>query len=209
MSRQFHFYETGPIDFGWEHLDDFSPSNPFTEEGGLFKQILSDFQVISEVAKGYMSIGLVCRFSEGPKVFWLPNPFDRRFEYGFVWRQRSDGNPDGVTFIASPYEMPWLGLHILAHEVIVVDAPAYDSFVYFIYAEALGRVKIGTSKNPKRRIAQMGSSIPCELKLLKSFPGDAAMKRGLHHKLEHIRHSGEWFEATDELLAWTQSHGAR
>lgn len=68
------------------------------------------------------------------------------------------------------------------------------TFVYII-ERADGKVKIGISKNPKRRRCTLQSSTPDRLRLHKSYrtAGAAQKETGVHDLLEPWRVSGEWF----------------
>jgi hypothetical protein len=66
--------------------------------------------------------------------------------------------------------------------------------VYFIRFG--DRVKIGTSGDVKRRL----QGLPLD-EVIGTIPGDATLEREWHARWASIRITGEWFHATDELLA--------
>jgi len=70
--------------------------------------------------------------------------------------------------------------------------------VYFIKA-ANGRVKIGYSANLERRVSELLRLNGGEF--LGSIPGDRSVERHFHSLYRRHRLAGEWFEATDEMLA--------
>jgi hypothetical protein len=80
---------------------------------------------------------------------------------------------------------------------IINDTP--DSYVYFIKAEGLNRVKIGISKEPQERLKQLQTGSPIKLSLMAFTPGDIELERSLHNKFSHIICDGEWFHLTLEL----------
>lgn len=80
---------------------------------------------------------------------------------------------------------------------IIDDIP--DSYVYFIKAEGLNRVKIGISKNPEERLKQLQIGSPFKLSLIATTPGNIELERSLHNKFSHIICDGEWFHLTMEL----------
>lgn len=49
-------------------------------------------------------------FMQGPVVFWLPAPNFATFLYGFVFKQRNNGQ----TYVVSPCELIWLGKPVSA-----------------------------------------------------------------------------------------------
>lgn len=77
------------------------------------------------------------------------------------------------------------------------------SCVYF--AEADGRVKIGWSKKVASRVAQLQTANAVPLRLLGVIPGGRALERQLHERFAPARLSGEWFEATPDLLAYVNT----
>jgi hypothetical protein len=70
--------------------------------------------------------------------------------------------------------------------------------VYF--ARAASRIKIGWSRNVGTRLAQLQTANPDPIVLLATTPGGRALERQLHERFASDRVSGEWFDATDELL---------
>lgn len=78
-------------------------------------------------------------------------------------------------------------------------------FVYFILCESAGLIKIGTTTNLKHRFATLQSMSPAPLRFIKIIRGDAHRERLLHQRFASARAHGEWFRATDELLAFAES----
>ena len=72
--------------------------------------------------------------------------------------------------------------------------------VYFIHAADHGKIKIGTSKNPLKRMADLQAACGplATLKLLGSIDGSYAVERLLHERFAAHRVSGEWF--ADEIM---------
>lgn len=76
----------------------------------------------------------------------------------------------------------------------------HPEITYFI--ECQGFVKIGRTKNISRRMIVFATSNPFALKLL----GTCSIGESqLHQQFSHLRHQGEWFHATDELLQYIES----
>jgi len=65
--------------------------------------------------------------------------------------------------------------------------------VYFFEAVGLDLVKIGTSTNPHGRLADLESSSPVPLRLLRTIAGGVPLERDLHHRFRAHRVRGEWF----------------
>lgn len=77
------------------------------------------------------------------------------------------------------------------------------SNVYF--AGSANRIKIGWSKKVATRIAQLQTGNPDPIKLLATMPGGRAKELEIQRQFAHCRVSGEWFEATPDLLAYIGS----
>lgn len=78
--------------------------------------------------------------------------------------------------------------------------------VYFMEACAAPMFKIGTSRDPKKRVQEInkGSAVPAGLRpgpvvLWGSIPGGFDKERQLHRQFDHLRVSGEWFRDVPEL----------
>lgn len=71
----------------------------------------------------------------------------------------------------------------------------------YVYALSDGKnIKIGISKNPKRRIKQLNTGNSAVLYLLGYFEGDRALEHYIHTHFKRIRLNGEWLEPNDDLL---------
>ena len=70
--------------------------------------------------------------------------------------------------------------------------------VYYLRWE--GRVKIGTSANPRQRLAAIWHQ-----ELLAFERGGRTLERSRHEQFAHLREGGEWFRAEPELM----EHAAR
>lgn len=69
-----------------------------------------------------------------------------------------------------------------------------EEYVYAILARKVNRVKIGYSKDPKRRLRDMITSCPVKLELLGFIPGSLSLESLLHEEAQKRRIRGEWFE---------------
>lgn len=66
-------------------------------------------------------------------------------------------------------------------------------YVYAIQGAALAPVKIGTSRNPLKRLQQLQTGTPDDLNLLHVIPGDQQTERELHVWFAEWQHRDEWF----------------
>lgn len=67
--------------------------------------------------------------------------------------------------------------------------------IYFITAREIGRVKIGVSKHPHKRLRQLQMGCPpAKLKLEAVCEGDQAFEKELHRIFGPFRRHGEWFD---------------
>lgn len=73
------------------------------------------------------------------------------------------------------------------------------SWVYFIEAVGLERIKIGKANNPEARLAGLQTGSPVPLRLLGKIPGGHALEKKLHGEFASLWMDGEWFHATKEL----------
>lgn len=83
---------------------------------------------------------------------------------------------------------------------LVGDVPDADlprprvDVVYYLRWE--GRIKIGTSAQPRRRLAAIRHE-----ELLAFEPGDRVVEHSRHVQFAHLREGGEWFRADAELVS--------
>lgn len=77
--------------------------------------------------------------------------------------------------------------------------PYGDGYIYFIQAEN-SLIKIGYSVNPGRRLRFFQIVSPVSLRMLGFYPGYLADEIALHGRFAELRHHGEWFRPSPELL---------
>ena len=68
--------------------------------------------------------------------------------------------------------------------------------LYIIQSKQSGAIKIGISKNPKKRLAQLQTGSPFKLKLILIIENRADLEKRLHKELSCFRirnYKGEWF----------------
>ena len=88
------------------------------------------------------------------------------------------------------------------------DAPDFDlplprvDVVYYLRFQQ--RIKIGTSRNPRQRLAAIWHD-----ELLAFERGGRVVEQARHREFAHLREGGEWFTASPDLLAHVRSlqHG--
>ena len=80
-----------------------------------------------------------------------------------------------------------------------------DASVYFALDEAAGLIKVGVSNDVTRRIAQLEKEGRRSLRLLGAVAGNRRAEMDTHKLLERERVTGEWFSATDDVLAQVAS----
>lgn len=107
-------------------------------------------------------------------------------------------------FDASDIEAALYGesVHLWAQRFASDAKHARPGTVYFIEAVGSDRVKIGwTAATPQKRMAEIQTSSPFELRLVASAKGSLAIEAGLHARFEESRvmRCAEWFHATPEL----------
>lgn len=59
--------------------------------------------------------------------------------------------------------------------------------------------KIGYSRYPKDRLANLQTGVPFMLEIISVIDGDARMEKKLHQKLNSYRIMGEWFNWNEEI----------
>ena len=64
-----------------------------------------------------------------------------------------------------------------------------------------GAVKIGSAKNPKKRMAESRTGNPKRLELLAVMPGGEREERELHREFRDLRRRGEWYRCVGPLRA--------
>jgi hypothetical protein len=79
-----------------------------------------------------------------------------------------------------------------------------DRQVYVIQDGKTGSVKIGCSRDPSMRLAELQRSTPNRLTLLVAVPGTMRQERALHRRFKTAQLAGEWFTATREILDWIE-----
>jgi hypothetical protein len=134
----------------------------------------------------------------------------------FRWRDESDKVWGYFVGIEKPGRLPGAsrrGFNDYANGVLpdpeevkkYVAKCRSTGLVYFIQGKCTGRIKIGISKSPRRRISMHQVGSPEELVLLAVTTGGREMEKALHQRFSGSRVHGEWFECTEELKSFISS----
>lgn len=75
-----------------------------------------------------------------------------------------------------------------------------QSLIYIIHAEGTGFVKIGTSREPERRLGEIQTGCPHVCRIVHTVPGTREIESGVHRRLAPNRAAGEWFLFTDKTI---------
>lgn len=78
------------------------------------------------------------------------------------------------------------------------------SYVYFLQCNQF--IKIGRAIDPRSRISGIRTANPFQITVLGVMPGGEKEEKSLHAQFQYLRHNGEWFFATSELLAFINSN---
>lgn len=74
--------------------------------------------------------------------------------------------------------------------------------VYFIECVGHSLVKIGVSDAPRRRVDDLQTGSPFELRLIHAIPGDMKLERLLHYAFRGQHFRGEWFGLAGPVQAF-------
>ena len=76
-------------------------------------------------------------------------------------------------------------------------------YVYAIRNKHTGRIKLGISENPERRLKELQIGNDCELELLAYREAANRFKdeKAIHDKHQHLRVRGEWFDTPVAVVA--------
>ncbi len=77
--------------------------------------------------------------------------------------------------------------------------------IYFAQALAIGYIKIGFTRSPVKRLAQLKDSSYEDTKMLATMSGGFKLEKSLHTKFADCRVFGEWFQPTPELLDYIKT----
>jgi|TARA_R100000501_G_C2595884_1_gene94440 Meiotically up-regulated gene 113 len=73
-------------------------------------------------------------------------------------------------------------------------------YIYFVLSEDSGLVKIGKTKDIKKRFASLQTMSPVPLRIIGCFRAHDELEGTLHSRFAKYRHHGEWFKLSDEIV---------
>jgi hypothetical protein len=73
--------------------------------------------------------------------------------------------------------------------------------IYFVVADDVGMVKIGSTSNPRRRLSALQGGSPVALRLACTVPGDKDIEAQLHSAFRDDWAHSEWFRLSPRLLS--------
>ena len=73
---------------------------------------------------------------------------------------------------------------------------------YFLLAPSVSLVKIGKSRDPMGRMAELRTMNAVPVEILTVIKEKEAV---LHKKFQYLRHHGEWFRVTPEIIHYLRS----
>jgi len=73
-------------------------------------------------------------------------------------------------------------------------------YIYFIQMDCIGPIKIGFTKDIKKRMVHLQQANPYKLNLLVLFPGNEEMEKAIHEGFREANLKGEWFLPHPEIL---------
>jgi len=78
--------------------------------------------------------------------------------------------------------------------------------IYFLQPAGQTHIKIGYTKDLKRRINELQTSCPYKLVLLGMIEGDISIEQHIHKHLQHYRLGGEWFRGTNFVIEYIKHY---
>jgi hypothetical protein len=84
-------------------------------------------------------------------------------------------------------------------------AASIHTRVYFIQEDNTGAIKIGSSKNVKKRVIELRTGTSGSLTILAVTEGGLRTERVLQSVFSHARIHGEWFRPVPELIEYAKA----
>lgn len=79
--------------------------------------------------------------------------------------------------------------------------------VYFIRCKLTNLIKVGTARDPVKRLNDLQVGSPGELEIIALFEGDYHVESKYHEQLQAHRVRGEWFDIPDDVIDSIKEHG--
>lgn len=121
--------------------------------------------------------------------------------------QQRAANDSGLADLSPPTESPQRRKPAPSDADIdkaVDDALANGSVIYFIRIDQF--VKIGVTRNIRKRWSELQTGSPHHMVLLGSIPGDALIEALLHKRWAKHAVRGEWFTLHDDIRKFVKKH---
>jgi hypothetical protein len=107
---------------------------------------------------------------------------------------------------------------VSAAHVLISREEAARTYVYFIEAIGARRIKIGFTKDVRRRLHDLSIGCPFPIELMALMPGSLEDEFTMHKRFGQLHAHGEWFRARPRLrkfiktlveqrLAWAPGPG--
>jgi DNA-binding XRE family transcriptional regulator len=95
----------------------------------------------------------------------------------------------------------------MSHRPVLVDSADESAvgYVYFIEGADSGLIKIGFSRNPRRRLGAIRAHAAEPVRLLATVRGGPDLARDVHSRFRRRRVQGAWFHPNEEMLALIRS----
>lgn len=132
--------------------------------------------------------------------------------YPMIDLDRARRRRDAARVLISAKQDPRSALHFEARRdaaqyLLPLDDGAGDARVYFVRA-ADGRIKIGVTRNLRRRLAQLQMFSAAPLELMGSIAGGYAVEGSVHRLFAESAVGGEWFAPSPRLLEFIDENAA-
>lgn len=95
------------------------------------------------------------------------------------------------------------GSYSRVEKAMIMRAMYRTCQTYFVVSADANMLKIGQTKNLKKRLAALQGASPVPLEVRANVPFTERLEGALHEALAKHRHHGEWFVYSDELVELT------
>ena len=103
------------------------------------------------------------------------------------------------------YERPYPSDIVVKTDQIEANGVSYDLkplFIYFVEDVRWDYIKIGSAVDPMRRFSGLSTGAPDCLRMIGLARGTARHEKDLRLYLRELRHKGEWFSRSPELMSF-------
>lgn len=139
-------------------------------------------------------------YRKKPGGSWYGWFYDRRDKRRIVCTRTADREV-ALRILAKREKVAHGLLHPRSESARIPGRPTPALLVYFIEAGPGGPIKIGSSHDVARRMANMQTAMPFDLRTLATISGANRAESELHRRFKHLRIRGEWYRAEPDLVA--------